>query len=65
MVHEVAKGLRKRMSFSQIEELVKMPDLIEVQKNSYWSLIREGLNEAFEDFFPIANDADRSSKYLS
>ena len=36
MVHEVQMGkLRKRQSFSHIDEILDMPDLIEVQKNSY------------------------------
>ena len=36
MVHEVQMGKRcKRMSFSRIDEVLDMPDLIEVQKNSY------------------------------
>ncbi len=36
MVHEVQMGkLRKRMSFSRIDEVLDMPKLIEVQKNSY------------------------------
>ena len=35
MVHEVQMGTRKRMSFSRINEVLDMPDLIEIQKNSY------------------------------
>ena len=35
MVHEVQMGKRTRMSFSRVEESLEMPDLIEVQKNSY------------------------------
>ena len=36
MVHEVQMGkLRTRMSFSRIDEVLDMPNLIEVQKNSY------------------------------
>ena len=35
MVHPVQMGKRTRMSFARIEEALAVPDLIEVQKNSY------------------------------
>ena len=44
MVHEVQMGkLRKRMSFSRIDEVLDMPDLIEVQKNSYRRVLEADL----------------------
>src|SRR5690606_26170432 len=53
MVHPVKLGRTTRMSFSRIEEVLDMPNLIEVQKNSYkWSL-EEGLREAIRDVSPI------------
>ena len=58
MVHEVNLGLRKRMSFSRIEEVLEMPDLIEVQKTSYKRFIEGGLREVFEDFFPMVDNTD-------
>ena len=39
MVHEVKIGKRNRMSFSKIEEVLDMPDLIEIQKDSYNSFL--------------------------
>ena len=49
MVHEVQMGkLRKRMSFSRIEEVLEMPNLIEVQKNSYQRFLENSLREAFD-----------------
>ena len=53
MVHEVDFGLRKRMSFSRIEDVLEMPDLIEVQKDSYKRFVEEGLMEVLRDFSPI------------
>ena len=41
MVHEVYMGKKKRMSFSRINEVLDMPDLIEVQKNSYQRFVEE------------------------
>ena len=40
MVHEVSLGKRTRKSFSRIEEVLEMPDLIEIQKNSYYRFLR-------------------------
>ena len=47
--------LRKRMSFSRIDEVLDMPNLIEVQKNSYNWFLTDGLKEAFGDISPICN----------
>lgn len=42
-----------RMSYSRQREVLEMPDLIEVQKNSYQWFLDEGLKEAFNEIFPI------------
>jgi DNA-directed RNA polymerase subunit beta len=56
VVHEVRMGsLRKRMSFSKIEEVLDMPDLIEVQKNSYNRFLKEDLREVLNDVSPITD----------
>ena len=43
------------MSYSKINETLEMPNLIEVQKNSYKWFITEGLREVFEDISPITD----------
>lgn len=53
MVHPVTLGKRVRMSYSRIDEVLDLPDLIEVQKSSYEWFTREGLKEVFEDISPI------------
>ena len=56
MVHEVQMGkLRKRMSFSRIDEVLDMPNLIEVQKNSYKRFLQEDLKEVLADVSPITD----------
>ncbi len=56
MVHEVQMGkLRKRMSFSRIDEVLEMPDLIEVQKNSYQRFLKTDLREVLADVSPIVD----------
>ena len=47
--------LRTRMSFSRIEEVVDMPNLIEVQKNSYGRFLEEDFREVLADVSPITD----------
>jgi DNA-directed RNA polymerase subunit beta len=53
MVHPVQLGRTTRMSYSKIKEVLEMPNLIEVQKNSYKWFLEEGLREVFDDISPI------------
>ncbi len=48
-------GKRTRMSFARIEEALAVPDLIEVQKNSYRNFLKEGLREVLADVSPITD----------
>ena len=59
MVHEVQMGTRKRMSFSRISEVLDMPDLIEVQKNSYKRFVEEDLREVLDDISPITDYTEK------
>ena len=53
-VHDVRMGkYRVRKSFASIDEVVEMPDLIEVQKNSYERFLKEDLREVLNDVSPI------------
>ncbi|ADL53411.1 DNA-directed RNA polymerase subunit beta [Clostridium cellulovorans] len=53
MVHPVQVGKRTRMSFSKQVEVGKMPNLIEIQVDSYKWFLDEGLQEIFDDVNPI------------
>ena len=53
--------LRKRMSFSRIEEILDMPDLIEVQKNSYRRFLEVDLKEVLDDVSPIVDYTENLS----
>lgn len=55
MVHPVKLGRNTRMSYSKIDEVLDMPNLIEVQKNSYKWFLEEGLREVFKDVSPITD----------
>ncbi|MEA5084846.1 MAG: DNA-directed RNA polymerase subunit beta [Lachnospiraceae bacterium] len=54
-IHSVKHGDRARKSYSRINEVLEMPNLIEVQKDSYKWFLEEGLKEAFEDISPITD----------
>ncbi|MEG1548071.1 MAG: DNA-directed RNA polymerase subunit beta [Clostridia bacterium] len=59
MMHEVQTGTRKRISFSRINEVLDMPDLIEVQKNSYKRFVEEDLREVLADISPITDYSEK------
>ena len=53
MVHPISAGRNQRISYSRIEEVMDMPNLIEVQKNSYNWFLEEGLKEDFSNVTQI------------
>ncbi len=55
MVHQVHMGKNTRLSYSKINEVLEMPNLIEVQKDSYKWFLEEGLKEVFHDISPITD----------
>ena len=55
MVHPVQSGKRTRMSFGKVKDVTEMPNLIEVQLDSYEWFLKEGLHEVFNDINPIGN----------
>ncbi len=57
----VPSGKSVRMSFSRQKEVLEMPNLIEIQKDSYQWFLDEGLKEVFDDISPIADFAGHLS----
>jgi len=57
MVHPVKLGKNTRMSYGKINEVLEMPNLIEIQKNSYDWFLEEGMKEVFHDVSPITDYA--------
>ncbi len=55
MVHPVQVGKRTRMSFGKVKEVTDMPNLIELQLDSYKWFLDEGLQEVFDDVNPITD----------
>ena len=58
MPKPIKVGRKDRMTFSKINEVGQMPNLIEIQTSSYDWFIKEGLREVFEDISPIRDYAD-------
>ncbi|HBE80254.1 MAG TPA: DNA-directed RNA polymerase subunit beta, partial [Firmicutes bacterium] len=52
-MHEKVKKQRERFSFGKIDEILDMPNLIEIQQKSYQWFLDEGLREMFRDISPI------------
>ncbi len=55
MVKEVQMGKNTRMTFSKINEVIDMPNLIEIQKDSYNWFVTDGLREVFKDMSDITD----------
>lgn len=53
MPHPIQAGKTARMSYSSIDEVLELPNLIEIQSKSYEWFLKEGLKEVFEDISPI------------
>ena len=55
MVNYMAHALTERKSFAKIDEIMEMPNLIEIQRDSYRWFLDEGLMEMFEEISPISD----------
>ena len=58
-IKPIKSGKGIRMSYSRRNEVLEMPNLIEVQKNSYEWFLTDGLKEAFDDISPIEDVSGR------
>ncbi len=57
-------GKTERKKFGKIDEVIDIPDLVEIQKESYDTFIKEGIDEVFEDFSPITDYSDHFELYF-
>ncbi len=55
MVRSIKQGKTERMSYSRIDEVIEVPNLIEVQKDSYDWFMNEGIYEVFQEISPITD----------
>ena len=59
MPNPIKLGRKERMTFSKINEVAEMPNLIQIQTDSYKWFVEEGLREVFEDISPIKDYSDK------
>ena len=60
-IRPIKSGKNSRMSYSRQKEVLQMPNLIEVQKDSYQWFLDEGLKEVFDDISPITDYSGKLS----
>ena len=63
-ISKVKYGNTERMSFAQIHEAIDMPDLVEVQKTSYYDFVDNGIREVLRDVSPITDYSGRLALYF-
>ena len=55
MVHSIKQGKTERQSYSHINEVIEVPNLIEIQKKSYEWFINEGMQQIFQEMSPVTD----------
>ena len=60
-IRPVKSGKSVRMSYSRQKEVLEMPNLIEIQKDSYEWFLKDGLKEVFKDISPIEDFTEHLS----
>ena len=59
MLHEIKTGKSTRMSFSKVKEVLEIPDLIAIQKDSFKQFLKDGLREVLHDVSGIKELSQR------
>ena len=60
-IQPIKSGTGMRISYARQDDVLEVPNLIEIQKDSYEWFLREGLAEVFEDISPIEDYSDQLS----
>ena len=64
MVHSVKQGKTERQSYSKINEVIEVPNLIENQRQSYQWFIDEGMQQVFNEVSPVTDDQGKYEIYF-
>ena len=64
MIKAFTERKRFRKNLGSIKENVEIPNLIEIQKDSYLKFIKEGIGEALKEFSPITDYAGKAEVYF-
>ena len=64
MVHSVKQGKTERQSYSKINEVIEVPNLIDNQRQSYQWFIDEGMQQIFDEISPITDEQGKYEVYF-
>ena len=64
MVHSVKQGKTERQSYSKINEVIEVPNLIDNQRQSYQWFIEEGMQQIFDEISPITDEQGKYEVYF-
>ena len=64
-VRKVKQGRVERMTFGHCEELLKVPPLLEIQKESYKEFLQKGIKRVLDEFFPITDYSGKAKLYIT
>ena len=54
-VRKVKQGKTERYTFGHVDELIKVPPLLEIQKKSYNDFLTKGIKKVLDEFFPLTD----------
>jgi DNA-directed RNA polymerase subunit beta len=63
-IHKIVYGKTERMSFGKIKDILPIPYLVEIQKNSFQNFVDYGIKEVLEDFSPMTDFSNRLELYF-
>ena len=64
-VKKIKNGKAERYSFARCEELVEVPNLLEIQRNSYQDFLTKGIKSVFDEFFPLTDYSGKAKLYIT
>ena len=64
-VKKIKNGKAERYTFAKTEELLEMPPLLEIQKNSYNNFLTNGIKAVFDEFFPLTDYSGKAKLYIT
>jgi len=64
-VKKIKNGKSERYTFAKTEELVEVPPLLEIQKNSYNNFLTNGIKAVLDEFFPLTDYSGKAKLYIT
>lgn len=64
-VRKIKNGKAERYSFGRCEDLVNMPQLLEIQKSSYKNFLENGIKSVLDEFFPLSDFSYKAKLYIT